>query len=86
MKNISRTTDGFQKSDSDRMMKRINRLRKNFETVPAGSQAATLKMLSEEIKHTEDETVKHWLMHFRDILAAIHRGAFEPLARGGANV
>lgn len=86
MKNISRTNNGFQKSEMERMARRINRLRKRFDTVSAGSQEAILKMLAEEIKAVENETVKHWLMHFRDILASIHRGAFEPLTTGGANV
>ena len=86
MKNIARKTNGFQKTDQERMTKRINRLRQHFDTLPADSQETILKMLSEEIKHTENEAVKYWLMHFRDILASIHRGAFEPLALGGANV
>lgn len=64
----------------DRMARRINRLRKHFDRIPTGNHETLLKILAEEIKHTENDAIKHWLMLFRDILNSIHRGAFEPLA------
>lgn len=87
MSNIQQKQDGFQKSETEQTNERIDRLRIRFLKVSLGDQETILKMLAEEIENTGNETVKLWLVRFRDTLELIHQAAFERRkAEAAANV
>ncbi len=71
MKNISRKTNGFQKSEANRTIERINRLRAAFSAIKPGNQQKFIELLSVEIEAVEDAAVKSWLIKFRAILEAV---------------
>ncbi len=71
MKNISQKQNGFQNSEANQTIGRINRLRVAFAAFKPGDQGKFIEMLSAEIEAVEDETVKHWLIKFRSILEAV---------------
>ena len=73
MKNISRKTNGFQKSEANQTIKRINRLRVAFGEFEQGDQAKFIELLSVEIEAVEDQTVKLWLIKFRSILETVSK-------------
>ena len=71
MKNISRKTNGFQKSEANQTITRINRLRVAFGEIAPGDQQKFIQLLSVEIEAVEDAAVKLWLIKFRSILEAV---------------
>ncbi len=73
MKNVSRKQNGFQKSEANQTIERINRLRVAFGRIAPDKREKFIELLSVEVEAVSDQTVKMWLVKFRSILKAVNK-------------